>query len=161
MVGTVIRPHGLTGEVLVFLHTDSETRFRRGQVLMTSTDQALTVASSRSTGHGLLVRFSEIVDRNASEALGKVDLLVDASTRRSLGADEYWPDELIGLEARDQSGARLGIVTEIDDSSSQTRLMLSTPTGVRLIPLVTDLVPEVNITDGFLVVRTIPGLLNS
>lgn len=128
---------------------------------MISADESLTVAASRSTAHGLLVRFSEIVDRNASEALGKVDLFIDAGARRSLGADEYWPDELIGVEARDETGTVLGTVRDIDDSSAQARLVLSTPTGERLVPLVSDLVPEINLTDGFLIVRTIPGLFDS
>lgn len=160
MVGTVVRPHGLRGEVLVYSHSDSADRFRRGQVLFADTGQEFTVTSCRATANGLLVRFEEISDRSASEALGKVDLFIDATARRSLGDDEYWPDELIGLEVRSETGDRLGTVTNVDDSTSQTRLVVGTASGERLIPLVSDLIPEIHLREGFLVLRTVPGLLD-
>ncbi len=159
-MGTVVRPHGLQGEVLVYSHSDSADRFRRGQVLFADTGQEFTVATCRATANGLIVRFEEISDRNASEALGKIDLFIDATARRSLGDDEYWPDELIGLEVRSETGDRLGTVTNVDDSTPQTRLVVATTSGERLIPLVNDLVPEIQVREGFLVLRKVPGLLD-
>ena len=160
MVGTVVRPHGLRGEVLVYSHSDSASRFSRGQVLVTGEGRQLTIQSSRATENGLLVRFEEVSDRNATEALGKVDLFIEGSARRSLGPDEYWPDELIGLEVRSEAGDRLGTVTDVDESGIQTRLVVGTAGGQRLVPLVAELVPEIQLRDGFLVLRTVPGLLN-
>jgi 16S rRNA processing protein RimM len=84
-------------------------------------------------------------------------LFIEAHERRALRPGEYWPDELIGLEVRDESGSRIGKVVDIDDSTSQPRLVIS---GERMIPLVDELVPEVDIPGGFVIVREIPGLLS-
>lgn len=159
-MGTVVRPHGIRGEVLIYSHSDTADRFRRGQVLFAHTGQDFTVTSCRATANGLIVRFEEIPDRNASEALGKVDLFIDATARRSLGDNEYWPDELIGLEVRDESGVVVGRITDVDDSSPQTRLVVATVAGESLVPLVTELIPEIQLREGFLVLRAVPGLLD-
>jgi 16S rRNA processing protein RimM len=108
----------------------------------------------------VLVRFEEIADRNASEALGKADLFIEAHERRALRPGEYWPDELIGLEVRDEAGTPVGMVVAVDDTPTQSRLMITGPNGDRLIPLVDELVPEIDIVGGYIVVRDVPGLIS-
>lgn len=156
----MVKAHGLRGEVLIFLHTDLSDRFKKGRELATSEGRSLMVASARTAENGLLVRFDEIRDRNDAEALGKTDLFIRGGERRPLGEDEYWPDELIGLEVRDGDGNVLGVVVDVDDTTPQARLVMRTPGGDHLIPLVTALVPTVSMSDGFLVLRPVPGLLD-
>lgn len=155
----MVKAHGLRGEVLIFLHTDLSDRFKKGRELATSEGRSLMVASARTAENGLLVRFDEIRDRNDAEALGKTDLFIRGGERRPLGEDEYWPDELIGLEVRDGMGNVLGVVAEIDDSTPQARVVIATPRGERQIPLVSELVPSIQVEQGFLVVHPLPGLL--
>lgn len=145
---------------MVFSHSDFSGRFRRGQVLATGDGRQLTVASSRSTESGMLVRFVEIGDRNGAEALAKIELFIESADRRALTADEYWPDELVGLEVRDSSGAALGVVVDVDGSSPQFRLLIGTSTGRHLIPLVAELVPVVDPAAGYLIVSPVPGLFD-
>ena len=128
-------------------------------MVFTAANERLTVGAARATEKGLLIRFEEISDRNASEALGKADLFIPAVERRPLGNDEYWPDELVGLEVRNPDGSSVGRVVAIDDTSPQARLVVAVPAGETLIPLVTELVPEIDLAQGFLVLRPIPGLL--
>lgn len=143
---------------MVFSHSDFSGRFRRGQVLAAGDGRQLTVSSSRSTESGMLVRFVEIGDRNGAEALAKTELFIESADRRALTAGEYWPDELVGLEVRDSSGAALGVVADVDGSSPQFRLLIETSTGRHLIPLVAELVPVVDPAAGYLVVSPVPGL---
>jgi 16S rRNA processing protein RimM len=160
-VGSVVKPHGLRGDLLVISHSDYARRFKPGQVLTTAEQVTLTVSSSTVTENGILVRFAEIMDRNAAESLGHVDLFIETRSRRPLGNDEYWPDELIGLEVRDFSGQTLGKVADIDDSTEQARLVVETHDGMRLVPFVTPLVPEVRLVEGFLVVSPVEGLFDA
>lgn len=158
LVGTVIRAHGLAGELLIFTHSDAAGRWRPGQVVSAG-DRDLTVAKSRGTDQGLLVRFVEISDRTAAESLGKADLFIGSAARRALDPDEYWPDELIGLEVRDEHGTVLGEVADVDDSTSQARLLVRTGRGTYPVPLVSELVPVVDVGHGHVVIRSVPGLL--
>ena len=70
-VGLVRGLHGLNGAVRVEMLTDRpEERFRRGaRIFREGSEDALTVASAHPAAPGWLVRFEEISDRTAAEAL--------------------------------------------------------------------------------------------
>jgi ribosomal 30S subunit maturation factor RimM len=80
VVGRVIRPHGIRGEVSVEVRTDFPgDRFAVGSVLATDPPAAgpLTVEAARWHAGRLLVRFAGIADRNLAETLRGVWLTVD------------------------------------------------------------------------------------
>jgi 16S rRNA processing protein RimM len=77
----------------------------------------------------------------------------------SIGEDEYHDSELIGLVALDPEGARLGEVIAVHHNPSQDLLVLRTDAGERMVPFVVELVPQVDVPGGCLVVNPIPGLL--
>lgn len=160
LVGRLGRPHGLAGHVTLVLETDYEQRFAPGAIVFTSSGATLTVRDVRKAGAGMAVAFVEFPDRTSAEELRGTLLFVESSDRRPLQEGEFWPEDLVGLEVRDHVGVVRGRVEAVDDESPQTRLLISTPNGLRAVPLVPDLVPEVSLSDGFLVVADLPGLLN-
>lgn len=159
-VGTVGKPHGLQGTVVIHPETDNPERFVPGAALKTDSGRVLTVRTVRSSEAVLLVSFIDVDDRDAAESLRGLTLSIDPSQRRSLSADEFWPEDLIGLEVRDPSGRALGYIKEVDAESPQSRLTIATPQGDFVVPLVTALVPEINLADRYLVVEPIEGLLS-
>ncbi len=163
IVGTIGKPHGLDGTVVLHPETDNPNRFIAGATIQggkTDTGRVLTVRSVRNSEAVLLVSFVEINDRDAAETLRGVTLSIDPSERRSLSADEFWPEDLIGLEARDSLGNAIGSIKAVDADSPQSRLTIATAHGDFIVPLVTALVPEVNLAGGYLVVEPIEGLLS-
>lgn len=154
-VGTVVKAHGIRGEVVVLPETDNQSRFAPGQQL-SSAAGTFTIRRTVATERGLLVSFAEVADRNQAEALVGEELLVPAAARRPLARGEFWPDQLIGLQARTSEGAVVGNVTHVDDRTSQVRLVIND--GEFEVPFVDDLVPEVNLDAGYLVIVSIPGL---
>ena len=160
LVGTVVKAHGLKGEVVVIPQTDDRTRFARGRSMHTSDGRALTVRGNTPGEKGWLVAFEEIGDRSRAQELVGLDLLIDSPDRRPLEPNEFWPDQLIGLEVRELSGQHIGRVTNVDDSLDQARLVISTSTGEVEVPFVDQLVPEVDLAAGYLVIAVIPGLLD-
>ncbi len=138
--------------------TDHPGRFAPGAEVDAG-GATLTVASSQATAKGLLVRFEGVADRNAAEGLRGLRLTIADSERRQLEADEFWPDQLLGLEARTPDGSVIGRVTEVIEGVGQHRLSLSTDSGPREIPFVAELVPIVDVAHGYLVVATIEGLI--
>ncbi len=78
----------------------------------------------------------------------------------SIGEDEYHDSELIGLVAVDPAGDRLGEVTaRAPQPVTGPAGAAHTDAGERLVPFVMELVPEVDVPGGRLVVNPIPGLL--
>ena len=160
VVGTVGKPHGLGGTVVVHLESDYPDRFSPGSRLLTEDGRQLTVRSSHSTEKILLVEFAEVADRNDAESLRGSVLTIDAADRRPLRLGEYWPDDLVGLTVRDPAGQALGTVVEVDDTTVQHRLQIRARSGLVEVPLVDDLVPLVQIADGYLIVVPIAGLFD-
>jgi 16S rRNA processing protein RimM len=160
LVGTVVKAHGLSGDVVVIPETDYEARFTRGRSVYTPDGRALTVKSNKPGEKGWLVSFEEIGDRSLAQALVGHGLLIDSRDRRSLRSNEFWPDQLVGLEVRELSGRGIGRVVGVDDSSEQARLRITTTGGEVEVPFVDELVPEIDLDGGYLVVAPIPGLLD-
>lgn len=159
-VARIGRAHGLKGEVSVELHTDiPHVRFAAGAVLDTDPTEhgPLTVNQSRTQGGRWYVRFDTVTTREAAEALRGVQLLADADAAREDNA--WYTHELLGLEVRRVGGEVIGTVTDVEHPA-QTLLVVAQPGGqVARIPLVEALVPEVNVSGGYVVVDPPYGLL--
>lgn len=162
IVGTIGRPHGIGGEISIHSRTDvPEQRFVPGRSLRTSAGRILTVAAVRRHHGGLLLRFSEVRDRSGAEAIRGQDLWASVPADvPAVEADDFYDRHLIGLAVRDPHGRPVGTVASVLHLPAQDLLAIDTPAGERLVPFVTDLVPVVNLSGGFLVVNPIPGLLN-
>lgn len=163
IVGTVGRPHGLAGEVTVLARTDEpERRFARGALLRSDEGGLeLTVAGHRWHGSILLVSFAGVADRFAAEQLRGVVLTAQVSkSAQPEGVDEYYDRQLVGLAVCTADGVRHGDVVAVQHLPSQDLLVVRTPSGQRLVPFVSDLVPTVDLAAGTCTVVAIPGLLD-
>ena len=159
LVGRIGRPHGLHGYVTVHPETDNPDRFAPGRPVLTESGVTLTVQKSQVRGSQLLVRFEEVADRTAAEALTGTQLFIDASERRPLDEDEYWPDDLVGLSAVSVAGVTLGRVESVIEGAAQFRLVISGSESRFEVPFVSELVPEINLATGTIVIADLPGLV--
>lgn len=160
LIGRLGRPHGLRGHLLLIPESDHPDRFRPGARLTLDSGDTVTVSDFRPSGPGYIVAFAGHEDRTAAERLRGLQVFIPAHQRRALETDEYWPDELVGLTVRDQAGTIRGRVRAVDDEAPQPRLVVSTPNGDRLVPLVAALVTEISMSQGYLVIDDVPGLLD-
>ncbi|MEO7664958.1 MAG: ribosome maturation factor RimM [Candidatus Limnocylindrales bacterium] len=109
--------HGLAGIVRVEVLTDRpEDRFVAGRVLhREGTEAPLTIDSAAAVndGPGWRLRFREVRDRDAAEALrdAYLETVVDRAADLEPGA-AYW-HEVIGTEVRGGDGRVLGTVRDI------------------------------------------------
>jgi 16S rRNA processing protein RimM len=159
LVGTLGRPHGVAGWLVLYPETDRPDRFQAGALLKTGRGPALTVKSTRAAGDELLVAFEEIGDRTQAEEWRGAGLFVEATERRPLAADEFWPESLIGLQVRGLDGAELGVVSDVELGGAQDRIRVEGGGKSTLVPLVRALVPEIDLAAGYLVIDPVPGLM--
>lgn len=164
-VGRIGRAHGLKGEVGVELRTDEpERRFADGATVITESrvPRTLTVASSRWHSGRLLVKFAEVLDRTAAEQLRNLNVQAEVSDdERPEDPDEFYDRELIGLAVRTTEGAEAGEVIDVVHLPSQDLLEIRRPAGnAVLVPLVEELVPEIDLAERVVVVADRPGLLD-
>ncbi|HLL67094.1 MAG TPA: ribosome maturation factor RimM [Micromonosporaceae bacterium] len=180
IVGQILRPHGIRGELLVDLRTDEPAaRFAVGSVLATDSTavrrrvepvgaaalgvrwtvpETLTVESVRPHLGRLIVVFEGVYDRNVAEELRGVLLCVDsADVPPTTDPDEFNDHELVGLAAVTPDGEKLGEVQRIEHAPAADLLVLRLTDGrSALVPFVRAIVPEVDVAGGR-VVLTPPG----
>ncbi|MFV2000068.1 MAG: ribosome maturation factor RimM [Acidimicrobiia bacterium] len=163
-IGYVRKAHGIRGDVVVRgLVDDAVDRFAVDAALSTGEQpgRTLRVTSCRMTGDDFLLHLSEIDTRNDAEALIGVQFVVNKSERRELVDDEWWVEDLIGCDVVDVDGRHLGTVADVVSGAAQDRLVVET-TEEKLgeIPLVLQLVPEVDVAAGRITVDLPPGLFD-
>jgi 16S rRNA processing protein RimM len=164
-VGRIGRAHGIKGEVGVDVRTDEpDRRFADGATLVTDSKvpRMLTVAASRWHSGRLLVKFADVPDRTAAEQLRNLVVLAEVDEdERPEDPDEYYDRELIGLAVRTSDSVEAGEVIDVVHLPSQDLLEIRRPAGnVVLVPLVEQLVPEINVDKQYVVVADRPGLLD-
>lgn len=161
LIGRVVKSHGIKGEVAVEVTTDeADLRFAVGEVLhgvQAGKDTELTIKTVRPHQRRLLISFEEIPDRTAADSLRGMQFFA-APLAREADSDEYYDHELIGLHVV-QDGAHIGKVTGVMDTPNRKILEVAYGGREVLVPFVLEIVPEVNLQDGFLVISPPEGLL--
>lgn len=174
-VGRVSRPHGVHGEVRIVPSSDNPERFVPSSVLYARPGRLgvagprvrehvrLTISTVRGDKGFPILSFGEVVSREAAEALRGYVLEIRSSALPELDEDEFYPFDLVGLEARDPSGTVVGRVTDVMDSPAHSLLEISggsesaEAASGELIPFVRAAVPVVALAEGYLVIA--PGFL--
>ncbi|NUS44733.1 MAG: ribosome maturation factor RimM [Mycobacteriaceae bacterium] len=172
VVGRVAKSHGVRGELVVEVRTDSpDERFvpgarlrgrapRRGASGDAPDDRVFTVESVREHSGRLLVRLADIADRTAADALrGTLFLIDSADLPPSADPDEYYDHELEGLSVQLVDGTEIGVVREVLHSGAGELLAVRGADREILIPFVTAIVPTVSIAEGRVVIDPPEGLL--
>jgi 16S rRNA processing protein RimM len=163
--GQVLRPHGVHGEVVVDVRTDSPAeRFVAGSVVQTDPAAAgpLTMVSVRPHQGKMLVTFEGFTDRTVAETLRGVQLCVDSdSMPPPEDPDEFHDHQLMGLRAESPAGELIGEVVKIDHVPAADLLVIRLADGrTGLVPFVAAIVPEVDIAGGRVVLTPPNGLFD-
>jgi 16S rRNA processing protein RimM len=109
----------------------------------------------------LLVRFAGLEDRTAVESVRGALLVADVDPdERPAEPGEFYDRQLVGLRVCTPDGAAAGVVIGVLHTPGQDLLEIRTATEVRLVPLVSALVPEVDLAGGVLTVADVAGLLS-
>jgi 16S rRNA processing protein RimM len=155
-VGRISRAHGIRGEVSVQKLTEVEDRFAPGSAVQLEDGRTLTVEKARPHQHSLLVKFEEVPDRNAAEALHGEVLLVASGDSPDAPAGAFWVHQVVGLEVVTEDGRSLGRVVEVQGNPAND--LWVTESGA-LIPAVREVVKEVDLEGGRVSIHELPGLL--
>lgn len=149
--GRLGRPHGLDGYLGLYVEPEDLSYFEIGSTVHIQ-DRPHVIRAIRKADRGYHVAFKGVLDRNAAEQIRNHDVLVDV--RRELNEDEFWPDQLRGLEVRPGGGTVVGVV----HGPAQDRLEINRDGVVFEVPFVGQFVPVVDVDNGFVEILEIEGL---
>jgi len=164
IVGRAGKPHGVHGDLLVEIVTDFPERLSDGVRFGLGDDSGPTefFETHRVRYHKgrWLLSISDIRDREIVEAWRGKYLYLPEQALEDLPEGYYYEHHLTGLECRAPDGAMLGRVSGLDPGEGQSRLIVRRDRREFLVPYVPEIVLEVNLDGGFVVIDAPPGLLD-
>lgn len=164
VVGQIVAPHGIRGEVKVEVMSDNPERFKAGAQLYISTTpegtdaQPVKLATSRPHHDRMLVRLANASDRNAAELLRGQYLLIPESEAMALGEHENFVHDLIGLAVTTTAGEALGEIVEIVFTPANDVYVVRGAGGEVLLPATREVIRAVDLTARTMTVELPEGL---
>jgi len=166
LVGHIVKPHGIGGEVGVKSLTERpDLRFRPRAELFIGPDEsklkAVVINSVRPHKQGFLVCFDGFCDRSSVEHLRGWEIYIPSDQAVQPEEGCYYHHQLLGLLVKDENGAKLGRVCAIIEMPAQDLLEVESESGKKyLIPIVDQFIREVDLESGSLKVHLPEGLMD-
>ena len=110
------------------------------------------VAEWRVHGGALVARLEGVTDRSQAESLKGQEIAVPRDQLPPAGKNEYYWADLVGLKVNTLSGESLGEVVEMLGTGANDVLVVQQGERRRLIPFVDDVVRDVRLAEGVMVV---------
>ncbi len=170
-VGRLTKPHGLKGGLKLELYTDNpDLRFVPGAKFYLQVPQEspwfgalITLKQLHWFNRAPVAFFEEITNRTQAESITRAILWIDEAAVNDGAEDNAWYDsQLTGLKVLAVDDGVLGVIESVEHLPSQDLLAVKTESAeIVLVPLVAEIVPEVDIERGYVRVTPPEGLFPS
>ncbi|TAG23473.1 MAG: 16S rRNA processing protein RimM [Rhodobacterales bacterium] len=154
-IGAIAGAFGIAGEVrLKSFCSQPEDIASYGPLYSEDGARQFRVTLTRPVAGGYGARISGVATREEAEALRGTSLYIDRARLPSLPDDEFYHADLIGLEAVDTGGERLGKVMAIHNHGAGDIIEISSTRhkSALLLPFTKLIVPNVDLAAGRLIV---------
>lgn len=155
--------HGLKGEVRLDVRTDDlEGRLAVGTQIECDPpeDGPLTVERLRADSGSVFVRFAEVKNRSEAEAIRGIRLVIETDEDDwDDDPDAFYAHELTGARVQLPDGTEVGTVSGFEPGAAQDLLIIDEGQSSARIPFVRQLVPEVNLESGLVIIDPPAGLI--
>ena len=158
LIGEITKPQGIRGEVKVRHYTDDPDRFYDLETVLIPDGAAfreIAVTGARVNGDDVFLTLEGIADRNEAEKIRGFKLYVDRAHARELADDEVFIADIIGLPAFDTKGNPIGTLTEVLTPGGVDVFVFKTPKGNLMTPGLKDVLQEVNVEEGRIVLNEV------
>jgi 16S rRNA processing protein RimM len=162
VVGSLRRPHGLHGEMVMEVLTDFPERLKPGaQVYLGDAHRSMTIAGARFHNEGLLVKFEGIELPEEAGRYRNQLVYVTRADRPPLPTGHFYHHELIGFAILHEDGRPLGTLTGILQTGANDVYVVARPDASEvLLPNIPSVILAVDADRRLMRVRLIPGLLD-
>ena len=166
LLGQILRPHGIRGEVRVRILTDYPQRIKQLDTIFLGDDPNTDAAvayhldSFRMNQDYGLIKFKGIDDRDTADTLRQLYVMVTLENAIPLEEGEFYLYQLIGVTVQTEDGTPLGTIREVLETGANDVYILDSPQyGEILIPVTDETIIQTDISNSLVVVRLPEGLL--
>ena len=162
-LGRLVNTHATRGELRLLLINPASDILQPGMQVVLRRDthsEERTIVATRPHKRFLLITLEGCDSLNAAEELVGCELCVPENKLPSLNADEIYHYQLIGMRVLTTAGEDLGRVDEVMDLPANDVCIVRGGGREYLIPLIADVVKEIDSQQGHIIIEPLPGLLD-
>jgi 16S rRNA processing protein RimM len=163
-IGKITGHFGYKGEVKVMPLTDFPERFKQLKIVnIKSNGRVFTmeVESVRNYAHGLILKLSDIDDKETAEAFCGGVLQVDETQVYPLPRGYYYHFQLRGLKVYDDKRGFLGILADIiETGANDVYVVESEHYPEILIPAIKQVIKAIDLQAETMQVDLLPGIID-
>jgi len=152
LLGRIIGPHGLKGEVKIKSFTADPLDIASYGPVTAGDGRLFRLVNPRLQGEVVIAGLKGVTDRNVAETLKGVELKVDRDDLPETDDGEYYEADLIGLAVFDEGGDKVGEALGLQNFGAGELLEIKRTTGsTAFVPFADSMVPEVDVEKGRIV----------
>ena len=160
--GAVTRPHGIRGEVVADVKSDLLGCVVQGAEIRTTApggDEALReVERARQHKGGLVLKLAGIDTREDAETLRGHTVWLTREQVGPLPEGRYFVEDILGMDVFTEEGEHLGTVQDVLNMPASDVYVVRGQGDEILLPVIEDVVREVDVGGRSMVVRLMKGL---
>ncbi|MGA9406847.1 MAG: ribosome maturation factor RimM [Bacteroidota bacterium] len=163
-VGVIAKVFGVKGEVKIHSYARSLDEFEPlTSVLVGKSENKVVekkIEKVSPRGNDIYIKFYDVDDRNASEALVGHFLFVEETARKRLAPGEFFVDDIIGMSVLDSRKKVLGVVKDVVRYPAQDVYIVKAGEDEVMVPAVRNIVRAVDAKNRTITIAPPEGLFD-
>lgn len=159
-LGKIVNTHGIRGEIKIQPWCDDPELFHELDYFYID-QKRYEIQKTRLHKNCIIALLDGVTSMTEAELLKNRIITIEREVLGELPEGTYYIADLEGLEVRAADGQVLGIIDEVIKTGSNDVYVLKETGGKPiLIPVIADVVKEVCIEDGYVLVELLKGLID-
>lgn len=162
LIGNISSFHGVRGEVKIYPYTDDVDNLVSIKEIYLESDleNKLKVIKCRVHKNMLIVKFEGIDTIEAAAYLKSKDIYIDKDKLKKLEKDNYYIEDLIGMEVFEKEDAYLGKLKYVYNTAANDVYEIETEDyGIIYLPAIHQVIKKVDIENKRMYVEIMKGLV--
>jgi len=165
MIGEVVKPHGIRGEIKVYLFSEKPRNFKQYKEIFLQgpaggSSEVFKVVKSREQGKLAILQLESVGTREAAEDLQGSNIWVNKADLPALDPGEYYWQQLNGLLVVTEAGQEIGRVAKLFKTAAHDIMVVAGLGHEFMIPVQGNIIKDIDEQGGKIIISPPPGLLD-
>ncbi len=164
LIGKVLKPRGLKGEVKVEVVTSFPEHFSELKTVIVEKNgqrQLHSIGHVKKANRSVVLKFKDINSVEQAELLRNAELFIEQDQLTVLEQDEYYIHDLIGLNVYDEQDNCLGELIDVESYSGNDVYILKGMDGKEyMVPATREVIKKVSLSEKRMIIHIMEGLLD-
>jgi len=163
-LGKIVKKHSFKGEVVIKLDTDEPEMYEKMESVFVNLGNNLIPffikKSLLQKGNQLRVRFENIDTEDDADSILKAGIYLPLTMLPKLSGKKFYFHEIIGFKVEDDKHGDIGIITGVNDTTSQPLFEIVFGEIQMLIPMLDEFILKVDRENKTMFLKTPEGLVD-